>query len=162
MRLYVMRHGPAEDHAASGRDEDRALTPSGRERVRGVARMLASERELPSRILTSRLVRATQTAEIVSVAQMKAGIDVPLETVKDLAPGGDNLALVEQLKAEGPRSAMLVGHEPDLSTLVDELLGAPMPLSMDKGMVVALEVGEGVALRFIVDARTLAILHDHR
>src|SRR5665213_3672830 len=92
MRLYVMRHGPAEDQAASGRDEDRALTTSGRERVRGVARLLASEAELPSRILTSRLVRATETAEIVSVAQMKAGIDVPLETVKNLSPGGDNMA----------------------------------------------------------------------
>jgi phosphohistidine phosphatase len=162
MRLYVMRHGPAEDQAASGRDEDRALTTSGRERVRGVARLLASEAELPTRILTSRLVRATETAEIVSVAQMKAGVDVPLETVKNLSPGGDNMALVQQLKAEGSRSAMVVGHEPDLSTLVDELLEAPMPASMDKGMVVALELGEAVTLRFILDPRTLAILHDRR
>jgi phosphohistidine phosphatase SixA len=30
MKLYVMRHGPAEDFSASGRDFDRALTASGR------------------------------------------------------------------------------------------------------------------------------------
>ena len=37
MKLYVMRHGPAEDHADSGRDADRALTAAGRERVVAVA-----------------------------------------------------------------------------------------------------------------------------
>ena len=33
MRLYVMRHGPAEDRAPTGRDFDRALTRAGREVV---------------------------------------------------------------------------------------------------------------------------------
>ena len=40
MKVYVMRHGPAEDDSPTGRDADRALTTSGRDRTRSVARAL--------------------------------------------------------------------------------------------------------------------------
>jgi len=155
-----MRHGPAEDHSASGRDEDRALTPSGRDRVRDVVKVLSREGELPARLLTSRLVRALQTAEIVALATE----GVKMETVRELAPGGDGLALVTRLAHEGATAAMVVGHEPDLSSLVEELLGAQMPTSMDKAMVVALELvaGDAASLRFILEPRSLALAHDHR
>ena len=43
MKLYVMRHGPAHDDSPSGRDADRALTVSGRERVAAVAKALMDE-----------------------------------------------------------------------------------------------------------------------
>ncbi|MBN9165380.1 MAG: histidine phosphatase family protein, partial [Myxococcales bacterium] len=66
MKLYVMRHGPAEDNAPTGRDEDRALTPAGRERTRAVARALLAADEAPLTIIASPLVRALQTAEIVA------------------------------------------------------------------------------------------------
>ena len=71
MKLYVMRHGPAEDHHAAG-DAARALTTSGRERVRQVAELLVTEGEAPKHIVSSPLVRALQTAEIVH-AQAKVG-----------------------------------------------------------------------------------------
>lgn len=158
-----MRHGPAEDHSKSHRDEDRALTASGRDRVRDVARLLAKEAELPERILTSSLVRATQTAEIVSLAMEAAGKDGKLVTAPELAPGGKQLHLVRHLRDEGGPAAMIVGHEPDLSSLVERLLGDPLDLGMDKAMVVALEVGEAAtSLRFVLDPRGLTLLHDHR
>lgn len=79
-----MRHGPAEDHAASGRDFDRALTASGRERVRDVARALVEGGEAPLVILTSPLVRALQTAEIVAgvvqLAEEKGGEAASVES----------------------------------------------------------------------------------
>ena len=94
MKLYVMRHGPAEDFAPSGRDGDRALTTSGRERVRAVAKLLATEGEAPRMIVSSPLVRAMQTAEIVAA---ELGID-NVETGHELAPGGDAAVLARALR----------------------------------------------------------------
>jgi phosphohistidine phosphatase len=37
VRLYLLRHGIAEDDAPSGRDEDRRLTATGRARMRDEA-----------------------------------------------------------------------------------------------------------------------------
>jgi phosphohistidine phosphatase len=164
MRLYVMRHGPAEDHSATGRDEDRMLTPSGRDRVRDVVRVLVREGELPVSILTSKLVRASETAGIVALAMKAAGRDGAPVTAHDLAPGGNGLGLVKRLVAEGRDAPMVVGHEPDLSSLVETLLAAPMPVAMDKAMVVALELGDAdvVTLRFILDPRSLELVHDAR
>jgi phosphohistidine phosphatase len=68
MKLYVVRHGPAEDAATSGADSDRALTAAGRERVRAVARALIEIDEVPRLVVSSPLVRAVQTGEIVALA----------------------------------------------------------------------------------------------
>src|SRR6478736_9710352 len=98
MRLYVMRHGPAVDDAPSGRDDDRELTASGRRRVRAVAQALLEAGELPRVILSSPLVRALQTAEIVCAV---GGLDGParssaeasVQIHRGLAPGGQALRL---------------------------------------------------------------------
>lgn len=178
MKLYVMRHGPAEDAAPSGRDGDRALTPSGRERVRNVAKALADHGEEPFFIITSPLVRALQTAEIVaSVTGLgdrvrdtnkarEAGATGTVEVRREMAPGGDALDLVARLVREGKKRVMLVGHEPDLSFLVGELVGSPPASGMQKAMVVGVKLkptddgteGRGftAAGRFVVDPKTLA------
>src|ERR1700683_3469184 len=111
-----MRHGPAEDHAASRRALDRALTPSGRERVRDVARALVEGGEVPHLIFTSPLARALQTAEIVaSVAQLAAGGALEASTVeirRELSPDGDSEAFALKTIAGSAKRVMLVGHEP--------------------------------------------------
>src|SRR5260221_6269983 len=118
MKLYIMRHGPAEDDAASGSDSDRALTSSGRERVRGVAKALVEADEEPRAILTSPLVRCVQTAEIVAVVAKLGERNGPVEARRELAPGGEVLKLAHGAKGQPHRRMMLVGHEPDLSGLV--------------------------------------------
>jgi phosphohistidine phosphatase len=164
MRLYVMRHGPAEDLSATGRDEDRELTPQGRDRVRDVVRLLVREGEMPGQVLTSPLVRASQTADLVIAAAKAGGWEGAAETAYALAPGGNGVELVWKLQHVAAVGPMIVGHEPDLSSLVATLLGQPAPLPMDKAMVVALDIGHGptATLRFIVDPRTLALVHDAR
>ena len=162
-----MRHGPAEDHSKTGRDEDRELTHVGRVRVRGVVGWLVKEGELPSRILTSRLVRAAETAEIVASSMARRG-PMEVEVVGALAPGPNALELVRRLQIAADTSTMgdapmIVGHEPDLSGLVDRLLGESMPVGMDKAMVVCLELdGEKATLRFILDPKSLDLVEDHR
>jgi phosphohistidine phosphatase len=153
VKLYVMRHGPAEDRAESGVDADRALTPAGRERVRGVAKLLVDKDEKPLRILTSQLVRAVQTAEIVALTTRYEGT---VETRRELAPGGDGVELVRHLVSEETKRVMVVGHEPDLSELVSNLVGT-FDRPFEKAMVVGLRVAtEGRSrVRFVVDPKAL-------
>jgi phosphohistidine phosphatase len=154
MKLYIMRHGPAEDFAPSGRDADRALTPSGRDRVRDVARALVEAGEAPNLILTSPLVRARQTAEIVAMTTKLETRGGTLETTHDIAPGGDGAGLVRALIRDHKKRAMIVGHEPDLSGLVYKLTAHQV--EMLKGMVVGIASSEdGIRLRFVLDPKSL-------
>ena len=158
-----MRHGPAEDNAASGRDEDRALTPSGRERVRSVAKTLVMLEEAPLWVVSSPLVRALQTAEIVAAATKLADRDGTVETRREMAPGGDGEGLAKALLAAEKKRCLVVGHEPDLSELIAALVGQPLLVPMDKAMVVGLTLKPGsAALRFVLDPRALALSIDLR
>jgi phosphohistidine phosphatase len=164
VKLYVMRHGPAEDRADSGVDADRALTAAGRERVRAVAKLLADQSEKPLRIVTSHLVRAVQTAEIVALVT-KLG-EGTVETRRELAPGGGALELVRHFVAQSAKRVMVVGHEPDLSELVTSLAGS-FDRPFEKAMVVGLRVpsagGDGkVRLRFVLEPKALRFDADTR
>ena len=169
-----MRHGPAEDRAASGRDFDRALTASGRDRVRDVARALRDADEAPLHIVSSPLVRALQTAEIVaSFSKLAEDPHQPdqeggVEVRRELAPGGDEPALVREKIAAQARRLMLVGHEPDLADLAAYLAGRPFPAGLQKAMVVGLATDKDdpgkvpMRLRFILDPKSLEWLEDDR
>jgi phosphohistidine phosphatase len=166
LRIAIMRHGPAEDYSVSGRDHDRALTPSGRQRVREVAEALAAAGEAPRVLLASPLVRARETAEEVGAALRRAlrlPGELPLVVRSELSPGRDQRGLVGELFAAGSDNALLVGHEPDLSELVAELSGRP-PAGMLKAMVASFELhadparrgGYRSEVRFVLDPKTLA------
>jgi phosphohistidine phosphatase len=161
-----MRHGPAEDRADSGMDSDRALTPSGRERVRAVARFLHEVGEEPLQIVTSPLVRAVQTAEIVATVSKLSDREGTVSVRRELSPGGGGGgALVASLAAAGSKRVMLVGHEPDLSELIATLAPAAVMSSFDKAMVVGLYVGPNGAhsrRRFVLDPRALKLDPDDR
>ncbi len=161
MKLYVMRHGPAEDTAPGG-DAARALTPAGRERVRHVAEFLAAHDEAPRLVVSSPLLRAVQTAQIVH-AHVKLRGEVGLDGA--LAPRGDAAAYVRAAAREGKKRLMIVGHEPDLSVLVATLLGEPLALGMQKAMVVGLRLapdGAETHLRFVLDPKILRFVEDRR
>ncbi len=152
-KMYIMRHGPAEDFAASGLDADRALTEAGRDRVRRVAKVLGEHDEAPKLIVSSPLVRALQTAEIVAAELGIAYVD----TSRQLAPGGPSATLVAALEHDGKKRVMLVGHEPDLSELVSDLCGMSFT-DMQKAMVVGLVLHGGDARqRFVLDPKALTM-----
>jgi phosphohistidine phosphatase len=162
MKLYVMRHGPAEDHAESGVDADRPLSASGRQRVCAVGKLLVQEQEDPLAIVTSPLVRAVQTAEIVALVTALGEKGGTVDVRRDIAPGGDGARLVHHLLAAGSKRVMLVGHEPDLSGLVSGLLGS-FGRAFEKAMVVGIHMpANGTAwarprLRFILDPKALRL-----
>jgi phosphohistidine phosphatase len=185
VKLYVMRHGPAEDVSATGRDGDRALTREGRDRTRAVGRALLDASEAPLTIVTSPLVRALQTAEVIAAvtdleARVRASKDAggatgAVEVRREMAPGGDALGLIAELVRSGRKRAMIVGHEPDLSMIVSTLVHRLPEQGMRKAMVVGLKVEpaatggpsgreRGGALtaqpRFVFDPKTLAWQRD--
>jgi phosphohistidine phosphatase len=161
VKLYVMRHGPAEEESADGLDGSRALTVPGRDRVRAVAKRLAELGEAPKSIVSSPLVRALQTAEIV---HQTLGIESPVEANRALAPRGLAAEMVLEAARVPKKRLMVVGHEPDLSLLCAKLLGAGLPHGLMKAMVIGIRVSpEGEAtLRFVLEPKTLELLDDHR
>jgi phosphohistidine phosphatase len=115
MRLLVFRHGIAEDQAADGSDASRELTPEGVKRARAAARGLTTIAGPPEVILTSPKVRAIQTAR-----EAEAAFGATLEVLDDLADGPPGPAL-RALAARSEQTVMIVGHEPMLSELIEQV-----------------------------------------
>jgi phosphohistidine phosphatase len=134
MEIWLLRHAAAEDRAASGRDSDRTLTEDGHRRAREVARGLASLEPEIELVLTSPYWRARQTAEPAAQAlKLSAG----LRETRALEPDRDPSEILEEIKAEGVESVLLVGHEPHLGALLGRLVaGAPgVEIPMKKASV---------------------------
>ena len=73
-------------------------------------------------IVTSPLVRAVETAEVVGES---LGVTVPMDFCDALRPGGSAEALISFLSRHSNRRRVLtVGHEPDLSAMAARLIGA--------------------------------------
>ena len=142
MEIYVVRHGIAVPSEAGIPDRFRPLTSKGRRRFRRTARRFArlgSELDL---ILTSPLVRAVQTAEIL-VAAVK---DAEVAVLEELDPKSGIEPLLEAVARRAEfRSVALVGHEPQLSGLVALLTAIPgNEIEMRKGAIVRLDVAEAL------------------
>lgn len=143
MKLYFLRHGLAgEPSEWRGNDFDRPLTDEGKERMTRQAATIATlDLELDA-VLTSPLMRAYQTAEIVARQLKLLG-----KLVKDerLGPGFNTQQLAKILAAHPKANAlMLVGHEPGLSETIGDLIGG--------GRVVC---KKGSLIRVDVNAETL-------
>ena len=160
--IYLVRHGlAAEQGPEFPNDDDRPLTSEGIERMRV---QVVGLRELGvrlDRVLTSPLVRASQTAEILA-----AGIacEAPLVMVDALRPGGRYDALLAALGRLGSdRSVALVGHMPSIGDIASRLIGAREPLAFKKGATCCIETdalppaGTG-QLRWFLPPRALRAL----
>ena len=115
MRLLVFRHGIAEDHSADGTDAARALTAQGVERTAAAARGLAAFADSPDVILSSPKTRALETARAAAAA-----FGGEVEVVAELADGAPTEAL-RALAARTEATVMIVGHEPMLSELIEQV-----------------------------------------
>ncbi|HKQ31223.1 MAG TPA: phosphohistidine phosphatase SixA [Burkholderiales bacterium] len=124
MRILLIRHGKAEDRGlisslSSKKDALRALTQTGKRDMRKAAKGLRKLAPDIDVLLTSPLVRARETAEIVAkVFGVKDVTEQPL-----LSPGTDLVALLQTLPSYPDDATIaLVGHEPDLGHLAAMLL----------------------------------------
>jgi phosphohistidine phosphatase len=120
MILYVMRHAEAVEGSDSLHDQWRYLTEKGRLAARKVTSTIAKYSPKPRLTITSPLTRAVQTAEIAAEKACRKNVVIASEL---LLPGADITELVGQIKSwKDAKRVMLVGHEPQLGSLVAALL----------------------------------------
>ena len=138
MKRYLIRHATAIARGGHVVDEHRSLTPRGRESFRLTARKMAKKGTMPDAIITSPLVRAVQTAEILSEALAFEG---KLVVSPELAPGF-NVAKLHRILTSFKETykVVLVGHETDLGEVAGTLLKLGRPLPLKKGMVVCVKL----------------------
>lgn len=118
MQLYLLRHADAETVAET--DDQRFLSEKGMMQAARIARFCGAHEIKPSVFLSSPLRRAHQTAVEVA-GHLKAEVI----TARWLACGARPEDTVERLdEYKTFPSVMLVGHEPDLSSLVCYLINA--------------------------------------
>lgn len=124
MRLYLVRHGKAEDHSKN--DHDRQLTPGGAKRLQTEAQVLARLGIDPTRIYSSPRVRARQTAEIIASALGKQ------VEISEEVNFGFSLESVMKLVDGLPPDAevMFVGHNPSTAQVVHALTGANVEMKV--------------------------------
>ena len=139
--LYLIRHGVAEERGdAWPDDEKRPLTDEGMSRMRKAARGLARLGVAFDVVLSSPLVRARQTAEIV------AGSIAPrpsLINIESLSPGAGHAALFTDLEKHARKTRIaLVGHEPGIGELAARLIGSRHPIEFKKGAVCRIDIEE--------------------
>ncbi|MEH2151520.1 phosphohistidine phosphatase SixA [Nostoc sp.] len=122
MELYLIRHGIAEDKGLGIKDEERSLTKEGRQKTEKVAQKLVKLGLNFDLILTSPLVRARQTAEILIAEKLSS----QLEESRHLAPDGQISSWLkdwlEPRNYSQNTQLALVGHEPNLSNWAEILL----------------------------------------
>jgi phosphohistidine phosphatase len=117
MLLYLLRHAEAEPHRED--DFSRCLTENGLKQARRIGCFMKEQCLRPDLILTSPVVRARETAGVV--AKLLGKTD--LTEVAWAACGMDPDRAIEELGAYSKfKSVLLVGHEPDLSTLISMLI----------------------------------------
>lgn len=162
MNLILIRHADAGDPAPDRYPDDRLrpLTPEGRRDHQLIARGLARMGWAPTRILTSPLRRARETAEITAEALGWAGT---IEVVNTL---GDQFSvrgfLDHLLQFPEDATVVAVGHEPHFSQFAATLLdpeGTPT-IVLRKSGVIGLECAGKPApgtcrLLFLLPAREL-------
>jgi phosphohistidine phosphatase len=105
-----------------------------RKAVRGLARIGVSL----DVVLTSPLVRARQTADIVA-----SGLEPrpSLVSIDSLAPAGSYAALIRDLEKHARKCRIaLVGHEPMMGELAARLIGSRHPIEFKKGGVCRIDL----------------------
>lgn len=133
MKLLLIRHGEAVDAGPDVSDGSRWLTARGRELTAVAAKHLRAHP--PGAVVTSPLVRAVQTAEIIAA---HAPPPDPITVLPALA-SGDVSAIVRYIgQWSGDGALALVGHEPTLSQVLVALIHPPRWPGFEKSAVVSL------------------------
>ncbi len=118
MDCYIIRHGTAVDRSSAIKEYDRYLTDEGKKNIKGVGlglKKIGVEFDL---ILSSPLVRAKQTAEIIAEQT-----NYPLDKIKYtdyLEIGNDWKKAFDLIGQE--EKVCFVGHNPMLTEMVASLI----------------------------------------
>ncbi|MGH2392445.1 MAG: SixA phosphatase family protein [Candidatus Limnocylindria bacterium] len=123
MILYFLRHGKAGEYRADDPNDDaRELTDAGVAELRTAAPLWRRLNLRPDLVISSPLPRALQTASL-----FVEGVRLARRPLADdrLRPGAEWADMARALTVDrDARRVMFVGHQPDLSSAVELLIGA--------------------------------------
>lgn len=156
MILYLMRHAEAEDPGPGQSDAERPLTSKGQRRSEHAGAALVAMGARPDLVFTSPLRRALQTAQAVADR-----LQAPLQQAPALAGRVTVRTVAGLLEANGsPRAVLLVGHEPDFSALIGQLLGG-CEVDMSKGAIACIDINSAWTtgtLLWLMNGRQLSLI----
>jgi phosphohistidine phosphatase len=165
-QLWLLRHADAEPHGTRP-DAERRLTERGERQARAAGAAIALMGVEFEALLCSPKERALRTAKLAARAWSEEQRE-RLQTHAPLAEDFDARAALAALAQSLPTRELahsgrllLVGHEPDLSTVVAELTGARIDLKKGGLAVVRLE-GPGGELIALLRPSELALIAQER
>jgi phosphohistidine phosphatase len=137
--LYLVRHAVAEERGDEWPDDaKRPLSDDGASRMRKAARGLDRLGVTLDVVVTSPLVRARQTAELVAGAMNPKP---PIVAAESLAPGGTYQEIIADLEKQARRTRIaIVGHEPGIGEFASRLIGSRHSIEFKKGAICRIDV----------------------
>lgn len=140
MEIYLVRHGIAAEKGLYSQDAERPLTEKGISKANKVAQRLLSLDVHFKFILSSPLVRAYQTAEILT----NIGLGKKITINESLAPEGKIESWLRWLSDNfnETQKIALVGHQPDLGNWAEMLVFGSIKenLSLKKSGIVGIKI----------------------
>ena len=146
MNLYLMRHAEAIPVGTNSRgeiiarDADRPLSPVGETGAALIGKALKRIDSTVGLILTSPLVRAVQTGDIVKHTLDGRGA---MRTTTNLSPGFTSEKLVDEiLSVNDGKNIVAIGHQPDMSMCISYLIAGSgsATVAMEPGAVACIKV----------------------
>jgi phosphohistidine phosphatase len=119
--LLILRHAKSSWNDPALDDHERPLNKRGRRDAPPMGELVREYGLIPDVIISSDAVRARLTAEAVAEAARYAG-EILLDPRLYLACSADILSLLTMVR-ENAGTVMIVGHNPGLETLVEQLTG---------------------------------------
>ncbi|NCJ06271.1 phosphohistidine phosphatase SixA [Synechococcales cyanobacterium C] len=143
-QIYFIRHGIATEQHPQVPDETRPLTPAGIEKTQKVAQRLQALGIRFDLLLSSPLVRAQQTADLLQGEGLCSRV-----TLSDLlAPEGNFQAWLDWFhnwQLTGQEFLALVGHQPNLGEWAERFIWGEFgqALVLKKAGIIGVTLSEG-------------------
>lgn len=150
--IYLLRHGDASQEYQN--DRQRPLSEEGKTSVKKIAEYVLKKKINLTRLITSPLLRAWQTANIVTDA---LNLNDKIEESDSLMPDSNPDDILRNLaRLNNNERILLVSHQPFLGILISSLISkAPVNIAVKKASLACVEIqkpisaGKGVLKFFI-------------
>jgi len=155
INLFIVRHGDAEPKTDLSEDYNRKLTKKGIKQLKRVANFLDKMDHHIENVISSPLIRAYQSADII-VDELK--MNVKIEKNDNLKPEADVTNIIPFLK-ELKDNAIIVGHDPNVSLLLNKISGTNGKIKKGGIAFLKFDKDNGTAeLELLLDQKVLKLM----
>jgi len=143
--LLVLRHAKSSWNDPELDDHARPLNKRGRRDGPRMGELMRKYGLMPDIVISSDAVRAQLTADAVAEAARYAG-EILLDPRLYMASPADILSLLRTVR-ENAETVMIIGHNPGLEELVEQLTGEPQDLPTAALAHIVLEIDQWCDLK---------------